>query len=69
MVGTNFKAVQPIVDSTGRANDQYRRTQTYIDLYDTNFPFPEAAVDVSGNICKNFLVTEDVNSFSTECNP
>lgn len=69
MIGTKFKAVQPSIDSTGRANDQFRRVESRVDLYNTNFPFPEAAVDVSGNLCKNFLVTEDSNTFSTECTP
>lgn len=57
-----FKGVQPSIDSTGRANDQYRRVENRVDLVDTNFPFPEAALDVSGNLCKDFIVTDTGNT-------
>jgi Tfp pilus assembly protein PilX len=60
--GTQFKGVQPSIDSTGRANEQYRRVETRVDLINTNFPFPEAALDVSGNVCKDFSVTDTLNT-------
>lgn len=66
MVGTQFKGVQPSIDSTGRANDQYRRVEDRVDLVNTNLPFPEAALDVSGNLCKNFLVTDTSNSIPAD---
>lgn len=69
MVGTQFNAVQPSIDSTGRANDLYRRVSTRVDLVDTNFPFPDASVNVSGNLCKDFLVTDDSSIFSSACTP
>jgi Tfp pilus assembly protein PilX len=56
---TKFKDVQPMVDSTGRANDLFRRVQSRVDLFDTTFPYPEAAIDLTGNFCKDFAVTTD----------
>ncbi len=64
-----FKEVQPIVDSTGRANDVYRRVASRVDLYDTNFPYPDASVDISsGNFCKDFSVT-DTQYIAGSCRP
>lgn len=67
--GALFNGVQPSIDSTGRANDQYRRVESRVDLIDTNFPFPEAAVDLTGNLCKDFLVTDQASDFRTNCTP
>ena len=66
--GAQFKGVEPIVDSTGRANDLFRRVQSRIDLYDTSFPYPDAAVDVNGNFCKDFGVT-DTTYIAGSCTP
>jgi len=67
--GALFNGVQPSIDSTGRANDQYRRVESRVDLIDTNFPFPEAAIDLTGNLCKDFLVTDRASDFRTYCTP
>lgn len=62
-----FKAVQPIADSTGRAGTLFRRVQSHIDLYQTN-PFIVGAVDVTGNFCKDFSVT-DTAYYAGSCTP
>jgi hypothetical protein len=64
-----FHAVQPSVDSTGRANDFYRRVSSRIELGDVSFPYPEAAVDLTGNFCKNFIVTDKPSEYENYCSP
>ena len=58
-----FSAVQPLVDSTGRANDLFRRIQSRVELDATSAPYAEAAVDLSGSLCKSFRVTDDPNDY------
>ena len=67
--GILFDGVQPSIDSTGRANQQYRRVQSRVDFVDTSFPFPEAAIDVTGNLCKDFIVTNVTTDFAGTCKP
>jgi len=64
-----FSDVQPSIDSTGRANDLYRRVESRVDLVDTNFPFPEAAVDLTGNFCKDFAISTVASDFVNNCTP
>lgn len=52
-----FNRVQPEVDSTGRANDVFRRVKARVELKG-EFAYPEAAIDMTGNLCKNFTVTD-----------
>ena len=61
--------VQPLVDSTGRANDIFRRIEARIELGDINFPRPVATVDTDGSICKDFSITDDPKDYSTSCEP
>ncbi len=58
----NFKGVQISVDSTGRANQLYRRVETRLDPADTFFPYPEYELDLGSNsgqdaMAKSFWIT------------
>lgn len=65
-----FKNVQPIVDSTGRANDLFRRVQSRVELESDLFPYPESAVDITGSLCKTFMVTDKATDYAPGlCNP
>lgn len=64
-----FDRVQPEVDSTGRANDMFRRVKSRIE-FKSDFIYPEAAVDIEGDLCKSFIVTNDNNDYSAAaCTP
>lgn len=65
-----FDRVQPEVDSTGRANDIFRRVKARVELKG-DFIYPEAALDIIGDLCKNFTVTdaEDGYSNNATCAP
>ena len=64
----SFHGVQPSVDSTGRANDLFRRVEARLQLGD-DFPYPEGVVDINGNICKDFSVTDTQVITNTACDP
>ncbi len=69
-VPLKFKDVQPIVDSTGRANDLFRRIQSRVELESDLFPYPQSAVDITGSLCKTFLVTDKASDYSPGlCDP
>lgn len=63
-----FDSVQAEVDSTGRANDLFRRVKARVELT-ASMPYPEAAVDIAGNLCKEFFVTDDPAEYESSCTP
>lgn len=66
-----FAGVQPEIDSTGRANDLFRRVVSRVELSNT-FTYPVAALEVRNNICKNFSVTTEPNDYKENralCDP
>lgn len=57
---TQFRDVEPAVDSTGRASDVYRRVRARVQLVspaETEL-FPRATVDLTHNFCKDFGVSD-----------
>ena len=65
-----FDGVQISIDSTGRANDIFRRVQSRVEPTN-NFPYPENAIDLKYNLCKVFGVTDKPEEFfgNTNCTP
>lgn len=57
----NFEGAQISVDSTGRANQLYRRVETRLDPVDSYFPYPQFAAELDGSgeqqLLKNFWIT------------
>lgn len=64
-----FDGVQPRVDATGRANTLFRRVQARVELKGA-MTYPEAAVDIAGSLCKNFLITDNPADYApSSCTP
>lgn len=65
-----FDRVQPEVDSTGRANDMFRRVKSRIE-FKSDFIYPEAALDLEGDLCKSFIITDQNSDYvnSATCAP
>lgn len=53
---SHFLGVQNVVDSTGRANNLFRRVQANVDLIPSP-TYPSAELGLSGPLCKNFAIT------------
>ncbi len=67
-----FSGVQATVDVTGRASDQFRRIESRVEIATNTFPYPQAAVDITGNVCKTMMVTDTANEYDggmQECDP
>lgn len=64
-----FNGVQPEVDSTGRANNLFRRVVARVQFESTDFPYPEDAVDLYGSLCKDFSVASKPEHYNPgDCN-
>lgn len=65
-----FDGVQPMLDSTGRANNLFRRVSARVELGSNTTVYPDGAVDVRGNFCKTFLVTDKTEDYAAgNCRP
>ena len=63
----SFDGVQPAVDSTGRASNLFRRVEARLQIGD-DFSYPENAVELLNNLCKDFSVTNTGHSYG-DCKP
>jgi Tfp pilus assembly protein PilX len=64
-----FHGVQPEVDSTGRANDLFRRVVSRVEM-GGSFNYPQAAIETTGKLCKNFFVTTEQSDYDDSgCKP
>ncbi len=66
-----FTGVQAKVDSTGRAGNLFRRVMARVNLQvNSSFPYPEATIDLDGNLCKTFRVTDSPADYDAgDCKP
>lgn len=51
----NFVGVQPEIDSTGRANDLFRRVKSRVEISSDPNLLPKAAVDITEKFCKDYI--------------
>jgi hypothetical protein len=66
----SFAGVQPRIDSTGRANDVFRRVSTRVSFSQPGVIMPEFAVESAAPICKNIVVTasQDTTNYTCDIN-
>ena len=66
----DFSGVQPKIDSTGRANDIFRRVAARVESANGASLMPLGAVETSGNFCKTFSVTDTAEGYNAgSCTP
>lgn len=53
-----FAGTQAVVDSTGRANDVFRRIQARVPLYDMH-TYPTATLQTVDDICKRYVIMQE----------
>ena len=63
-----IRGVQVEIDSTGRANDLYRRVEARLESSDVSFPYPHFAMELLGGanetvLQKNLTVTSEYNDY------
>ncbi|TWP19043.1 hypothetical protein EUA63_03380 [TM7 phylum sp. oral taxon 348] len=61
-----FNNVQPKIDSTGRANNEFRRVEARVEATPSEdaVPVPRAAIASDGDLCKNYMITDNASDFS-----
>jgi len=62
-----FDGQQAVVDSTGRASALFRRVSARVSVKTPSPNFPDAALSLEGDLCKNFTVTSDEDDYSSTC--
>ncbi len=62
----SFGSAQIEVDSTGRANNLFRRILTRVEI-GGDVSYPNAALSVDNNVCKDFIVTKNPSTFTQNC--
>jgi hypothetical protein len=64
----NFDGVQPIVDSTGRASNLFRRVEARLQIGD-DFAYPDNAIELKNSLCKDFSVSGRGSAVAGRCKP
>lgn len=64
----NFDGVQPIVDSTGRASNLFRRVEARLQIGD-DFAYPDNAIELKNSLCKDFSVSGSGSAVAGRCKP
>lgn len=65
--GNTVEVFSPTVDSTGRANNLFRRVKATVSF--TTSEQLQPSFDINGDLCKNFRVTDEGDDYRDFCNP